>query len=334
MISLSLWGQNRVDESSSAVAFVYHRFGESKYPSTNITLEQFQTQLDYLQANDYNVWSLSQIIKHIEEKKRLPPKTVAITIDDAYYSLYANAYPMLKEKGYAFSAFVNTNAIDNGSKNYVTWDEMREMQKGGGEFFNHSLSHDYLLRKSTQTREETRKRVLKEILLAQKRIDEELGEKSVKMLAYPFGEYDLETKNILKKRNIIGVTQTSGPIGERSDFQAIKRFPMAEMFANMKGFETKLNTIEFPIIAVLPKTPLLQEQNPPTLIVELERPVANVSCFLSSGERVNIEWLSKTSFKAWASKPLQGERELYTCTAPAKNKKHYWYSHLFIVAKR
>ncbi|MDD2449034.1 MAG: hypothetical protein PHS42_11800 [Sulfurimonas sp.] len=88
---------------NSAVAFMYHRFGEPKYPSTNIKIEQFRDQLEYLKANDYNVWHLSKIISYIKAKKELPPKTVALTIDDAYISFYENGYPLLKEFGFAFS---------------------------------------------------------------------------------------------------------------------------------------------------------------------------------------------------------------------------------------
>ena len=319
---------------NSAVVFVYHRFGETKYPSTNIKLEQFQEQLDYLQEHNYNVVKLSTIIEHIKEKKPLPPKTVALTMDDAYYSVYTNAYRMLKIKGYPFSVFVNTNPIDNGSKNYVTWDQMREMEQNGAEFFNHSLAHDYLLTKQNETQEEAKERITKDILQAQKRLDEELGEKPIKVLAYPFGEYDLQTKEILKSLDIIGVAQNSGPMGLQSDLQALTRFPMAELFAKMAGFKTKLNTVEFPLKSITPKSPLVNTQNPPKLILELQKPLHGVSCFLSSGEKIDTKWLSKTSFEVSANKPLKGQRDLYTCTAPAKDGKWYWYSHLWIIAKR
>ena len=318
----------------SAVVFVYHRFGESKYPSTNIKLEQFQEQLDYLESNNYNVVKLSTIIEHIKAKKPLPPKSVALTMDDAYYSVYTNAYPMLKAKGYPFSVFVNTNPIDNGSKNYVTWDQMREMQKNGGEFFNHSLRHDYLLTMQDETQEQAKERITKDILQAQKRLDSELGESNLKVLAYPFGEYDLQTKEILRSLEFIGVAQNSGPMGLSSDPQALTRFPMAELFAKMAGFKTKLNTLEFPLKSITPTSPLLGAQNPPKLILELQEPLRGVSCFLSSGEKIDLKWLSKTSFEVSANKPLKGQRDLYTCTAPAKDGKWYWYSHLWIIAKR
>jgi len=320
--------------NNSAVAFIYHRFGESQYPSTNITLKQFKTQLDYLEEHNYNVWSLSRIVHAIKQQKPIPPKTVSLTIDDAYFSVYTNAYPMLKAKGYPFTVFVNTDPIDKGLKTHVTWDQIREMQKDKGEFFNHSLSHDYLLKKQKETQKEAVKRITNEIVQAQKRLDKELGENRIKLLAYPFGEYDLETKKIVENLGMIGVTQTSGPLGAYSDLQALTRFPISESFASMKSFVTKLNTIQFPLHSVSLNTPELSEKNPPLLEIKLQKPISRISCFLSSGKRIDLKWIDEKSFKISAPKPLHGERERYTCTAPAKNGKWYWYSHLFIIATR
>lgn len=319
--------------SNGAVVFIYHRFGESRYPSTNIRLSQFQEQLDYLEKHNYNVWPLSRIVKALKEKESLPPKTVALTIDDAYHSVYANAFAMLKEKGFAFSVFVNTNAIDHKSKNYVTWDQMREMQKDGGEFFSHSLTHDYLVQKKDETPQEAKKRITQEIVKAQKRIDDELGKKQITMLAYPFGEYDETTQEVLKSLGAIGVAQNSGPLGTDSNLLALSRFPMNEALASMSGFETKLNTLTFPIKSLSPCSPILSK-NPPELTLTLENPISGVNCFLSNGEKIDIEWMNERTFQVKSSEPLKGPRALYTCTAPAKNSKWYWYSHLWIVAKR
>ena len=320
--------------NNGAVSLVYHRFGESKYPSTNIKLEQFQEQLDFLENNNYNVWSLSKIADAIENKKAIPPKTVSITMDDAYYSVYTNAYPMLKKKNYPFTVFVNTDPIDKKLKSYVTWDQMREMQKNGGEFFNHSFSHDYLLKKEGETKEESFKRITNEVLKAQKRLDEELGKKEINLLSYPYGEYDLETKKIVENLGMIGVSQTSGPIGKYSDMQAITRFPISEKFSSMKAFETKINTVQLPIKSTSINTPILNKNNPPLLKIELKKPISRISCFVSSGEKIDIKWIDKKSFEIKSPKPLEGEREKYTCTAPFENGKWYWYSQLFIIGER
>lgn len=60
--------------NESVVVFLYHRFGESEYPSTNIKLEQFEFHLDYLEKNNYNVWPLSKVVKYIKQKNNFLQK--------------------------------------------------------------------------------------------------------------------------------------------------------------------------------------------------------------------------------------------------------------------
>jgi len=325
-----------VKEPDSAVVFMYHRFGESKHSSTNITLKQFSYQLDYLKKNSYSVWPLSKIINHIINKKSIPTKTVALTIDDAYISTYTKAYPLLKSKNFPFTVVVSTNPVDNGSKFYMSWEQMREMKAYGAEFANHSLSHDFLLQRESETALKWRKRVTKEIQKAQLRLKEEFGEdtnENPRLFSYPFGEYDIKTLELIKELGYIGITQTSGPIGADSDLRALTRFPMAEAFASPEGFITKLNTLPMPIESVSEKEPLLKEENPPKLRIKLKQPLKYVGCYISSGEAIKVRWISQTQIEIIANRALKAPREKYTCTAAAKNGKWYWYSHLWIVKK-
>jgi len=320
--------------ANGAVVFMYHRFDESKYPSTSITTKQFQYQLDYLEKNNYNVWHISKILRYIKAKKPIPPKTVALTIDDAYISVYKKAYPLLKKKNFPFSVMVNTNPVDNKSESYMSWDMMREMKANKAEFANHSQSHDYLTHKKNETDEAFKKRLTKEVLNAQLRLQEELGEdtnENPKLFVYPFGEFSIKSAEFLKELDYIGVTQTSGAVGESSDLMSIRRFPMSETFATKDGFKTKLNTLPMPIDYLSPFEPTLKEENPPKLLIKLKRPLKNLKCYMSSGEPIPIKWFSDTEFIISANRTLKKPREKYTCTAPAPNKKWYWYSHLWII---
>ncbi len=118
-------------DGAQAVIFMYHRFGESRYPSTNITLEQFEEQLEFFEKNNFSVLPLNEIIEALKENKTLPDKSIGITIDDAYLSVYKEAYPRLKAKGYPFTVFVATGVVDQGIPAYMDWEQMAEMQKHG-----------------------------------------------------------------------------------------------------------------------------------------------------------------------------------------------------------
>ena len=46
---------NLFAKDGSAIALMYHRFEENKYPSTSISQKNFYSQLLYLKENNFNV---------------------------------------------------------------------------------------------------------------------------------------------------------------------------------------------------------------------------------------------------------------------------------------
>ena len=57
-----------------ATVLMYHRFGEDKYPSTNIRIEQFEAHLDVLGNGDYTIWPLGKIVDHLQQGLDLPTR--------------------------------------------------------------------------------------------------------------------------------------------------------------------------------------------------------------------------------------------------------------------
>ena len=110
---------------NSAVIFMYHKFDISKYPSTNITLSQFEKHLAEFSQPKYNVKSVDYIVDTIINDGQLPNNTVGITVDDADRSFLSTAWPRLKEKGFPVTLFVSTSTIVEVFTN-----------KGTGKFFS------------------------------------------------------------------------------------------------------------------------------------------------------------------------------------------------------
>jgi len=96
----------------SAVVLMYHRFGEDRYPETNIKVEQFEAQFELLKKEGYSVIPLSELLVALTDGESLPPNAVVITIDDAYRSIYEIAYPKLRQYGFPFTVFVATDPVD------------------------------------------------------------------------------------------------------------------------------------------------------------------------------------------------------------------------------
>lgn len=102
--------QIAIVQENSISCFVYHRFGDDRYPSTNITLPQFETHLKYLQETDYQTLTLSEALSLMERKNKFP-KAAVLTIDDDFSSVYQNAPPLLKK--YGFTAAASLIKIDS-----------------------------------------------------------------------------------------------------------------------------------------------------------------------------------------------------------------------------
>ena len=226
-------------------------------PHTSIRLDQLDAQLDYLETSGYRVLPMSDIVKAITEGGTLPDRTVSITIDDAYRSIYDEAYPRLRELGWPFTVFVCTDPVDSGLSRYLTWDQMREMAEHGATFANHSASHDMLIdRRDGETEKDWAERVRVDVERAQRRLEEELG-KAPKLFAYPYGEYDEPLAEIISEMGYAAFGQQSGAVGVRSDARCLPRYPMAEDFADLQAFKTKAASLPLDVTAIEPWDPVV-----------------------------------------------------------------------------
>jgi peptidoglycan/xylan/chitin deacetylase (PgdA/CDA1 family) len=315
---------------------MYHHFGDAQHPSTNVTLQQFDAHLHHLEEAGYEIWPLERIVQHLKQRQPFPARVAAITIDDAYLSVYTEAFPRLRARDWPFTVFVSTNGIDRGFKAFMTWQQMREMQAHKATFANHSASHDYLIRRQTgESEAQWLTRMQADIQQAQQRLQEELGT-APPLFAYPYGEYDTALAQLLQKMGYTAFGQHSGPAGFHDDLRALPRFPINEHYAGMADFRLKAASLAFPLASVTPWDPVLGQDNPPRLEIQLEDTKARLSqlnCYVSGQGKVNEQWLDKDHgrFAIEAPAPLPMGRSRYNCTAPSVQQgRYYWYSHLWI----
>ena len=94
---------------------MYHRFDESKYPSTNIQLDVFKEQLDIIEREKIKFIHPKDFNESLKQHKK--QRKILLTVDDGLLSFYQNAWPILKAKRIPFILFVNTRGV--GSFNYM-----------------------------------------------------------------------------------------------------------------------------------------------------------------------------------------------------------------------
>lgn len=333
VVALSITLSECILAASSAVVLMYHRVGESKYPSTNIKVEQLVQQLNYIQQNGYQVWPLRKIIGRLAQNEALPDKVVAITFDDAYASVYKIAYPILQQRKMPFTLFAATNPIDSGFENYMSWEQLKDMAQNGVEIGNHSRTHHHLIeRLENETQKQWAERVTEDILSAAKRIKQKAGVEPT-LFAYPYGEYNIALSNIVKAHGYVGFGQHSGPAGVTNDKGFLPRFPVSEHFADMDEFATKLASLSLPLANVTPNDTIVNSLQP-RLTIKLAFVPKNkqqLQCYVSGQGRGEINWHNDSTFSVEPVKSLTMRRSRYNCTMPSnKSGRYYWYSHLWI----
>lgn len=188
----------------------YHRFDKTCKSNLCISESAFAKQMEYLKKNGYHTIHLSELIGFLNYKRSIPSKSVIITLDDGYRSLYDFAYPLLKRYGFTATLFIYTDFIE-ASRNALTWNHLRELKAAGFEIESHSISHADLTKKYPNEDDQTfRDRITKELTNSKEIIDRKLNQ-NTQYFAYPYGNYNQQILDLLPKAGYrLGLTIRSG----------------------------------------------------------------------------------------------------------------------------
>lgn len=316
-----------ISQEDEMVCLVYHRFGDGRYPSTNIGTDLFESQIKYLKDQNFTLLTLSQAVIKLSQDE-LPDKCVVITIDDGYRSFLTGGMPILEKYGVPATLFINTETV--GSADYLNWEEIRTLRDQGIEIGNHSHSHAHFLNRGNEGL------FADDLLVANKLFGKHLGVVPG-VFSYPYGEWNLSMQDVLRDNGFLcAAAQNSGAAHKSSDLFALPRFPMNEQYGKMENFITKVNIHALPLLWVEPVQPLLSF-NPPVLRLGIKSNCIipeQINCFID-GEKSCIKKITTNNdeviLKIVTEEPLPGRRTLYTITAPlASGKGWCWYSHLWV----
>ena len=321
-----------------AVVLLYHHVSNDTPASTSVSPSVFEEHLEYLDEHEFTVWPLSRILDALASGRAIPENTVAITFDDAYRSVYTEAFPRLRQRKWPFTVFVGTEAIDRGYKSYLNWDQIRELTGAGAEVGNHSHSHDYLVRSPEgETMAQWQQRVAADIEHAGDRLEKETGFKTT-LFAYPYGEYSRPLKEIVRSMGYRGIAQRSGAVGVDSDFLMVPRFPMLTGFADIERFSIAVNSRPLPVRSAIESGPETPDGRIDKLLLTLGEGsyrVNQLGCYDASGTRQTIETFEDQPYRISITLNVTATagRKKINCTAPAINEPgvFYWYSYQWLV---
>lgn len=172
---------------------MYHGLGfetgnRHPYFETNTNPELFAAHMKFLHENGYVTVDLNEALEAIMTGRN-GQKRVVITFDDGFRSFYMHAFPILAEYHFKATMFIVSGLTGNQTvrvdgKDYMTWNEVREIRARGMQVGSHTVNHPELYKLSPKDMEY-------EVRQSKETIEDELGE-AVRSFSYPdaFPEHD------------------------------------------------------------------------------------------------------------------------------------------------
>ncbi len=176
----------------------YHQVGEfpaetvRRQRGNYVRTERFRQHARLLRALGYQAVRLTQVGEWLEGRRKLPPRAVAFTFDDAYQGIFHHAAPVLRAHGWPATTFVVTREV--GGRN--TWDlpkgiapaplmdgaQLRALAAEGWEIGGHSHTHPRLTEADNAALE-------REVSNPRQELGALMGEEPISW-CYPYGAVD------------------------------------------------------------------------------------------------------------------------------------------------
>ncbi len=328
--------------AEGAVVIMYHRFGESSYPSTNITIAQFEAHIEILKRGPYKVVPITELATALKAGRNLPDNTVVITIDDAYLSVYTEAWPRLKKANLPFAVFVSTDSVGRSGGRQMTWDQVRDMRDSGVYIGNHGSAHSHM------AHADSAKNVM-EIQRAKQRLAAEFGvgetatatgdiNSGPRIFAYPYGEASTAVKDAIIEADFdIAFGQHSGAISRTSDRYYLPRFALNEQYGDKSRFVRIIGALPLPVHDITPRDPLIGKKfgtNPPAFGFTVDSTLTNIdnlTCFHSPFGPLPVTKLGTHRVEIRFPKAFKPGRARINCTMPGPNRRAHWFGSQFVV---
>ena len=233
LVPLYLW--------ADAHLFVFHRFDDTRHPSTNTSTQTLRAEFEYLKKNGYEVISLKKLHQALKRGEAISDKWVVLTIDDSFKSFYENGLPLFKEYDYPFTLFIYVEATVGHYGDYMSWEQIQESSRYG-EIGFHSYAHPHLVSMSDEEIDKDSEKGLKIM-------EEQLGYKP-KYYAYPYGEYSPRVRKQLESFGFdLIINQNAGAVDKNSDMYDLDRTALT----GANNIKVKLRTKTLPTTWINPK---------------------------------------------------------------------------------
>jgi peptidoglycan/xylan/chitin deacetylase (PgdA/CDA1 family) len=209
---------------------VYHRFAQMAVDSMTVRVTTFEAQLAFLREHGYRIVALGDIVAWLRDRSStLPPKAIAVTVDDGHRSVYEVMMPIVMREHIPVTLFVYPSAISNASY-ALTWDQLRALKSTGlFDVQSHTWWHPNLgIEERRQSPDRFRRFAMQQFTHSRDVIEREVGGR-VDMIAWPFGIYDDELVTLARSAGYVaGLTIEARRVRRNDSLLTLPRFLMVD----------------------------------------------------------------------------------------------------------
>ena len=194
-------------------ALSYHNIKEGKPEVYFISPQAFEAQVKTLKGSGF-VSVLPQDVEDAYYKgKVLPEKAVLISFDDTRLNHYEQAAVILEKYGFRGVFFIMTVSL--GKPNYMNKEQLADLSARGHAIGHHTWDHQDLRKLPADQWE-------KQIDRPKALLENAIG-KPVTSLAYPYGAWNQQAIEEIKKRGLRSAYQLSGEADAQYPIFTLKR---------------------------------------------------------------------------------------------------------------
>jgi len=227
--SLSILTFHTLDDQSSIISF---------------SPELFRRGIAKLYENRYRTVSLLETVDCLLMRKPFPERSLVITFDDGYQTVYEKAFPVLQDYGMIATIFLTVGEMGRvkpgerlpslEGRSMLNWREIQEMKQWGIEFGAHTLTHPDLTRLPLD-------RVRTEICESKAIIEDALNS-PVPCFAAPYSRYDDRSLEIIRQHFACACSDKLSLTNLSSDLYALERVD-AYYLRNERLFDVMLTPL-------------------------------------------------------------------------------------------
>lgn len=200
----------------------YHRLTKGNAEKLVVSEPVFEAQIRFLRDSGFSPISPAQLINFLNYREQLPQKSILITFNGGWRSIYEIAYPILKKYKMKATLFIDTDFI--GGKKAMSWEQLKKMADNGFAIGSLTKTHRDLTKMKKGESFDAYFNIIKEELT---RSRDQILEKTgypCSYMAYPYGKTNAFVSSLVQKLGFKGAfTLSRGSVPFYTDPYKINR---------------------------------------------------------------------------------------------------------------